>query len=71
MNVAVHQEKENNDKTKVDKRKAGERSRQATDLKKTACCPSAVVHGALQRKNDLYESSARSNWDPQENQQPF
>ena len=68
MNVAAHQEKEKNEKT--GKRKAGEQRRQA-DLKKAACCPSAVVQGAARRKNGLCEGSARGNWDPREDQQPF
>ena len=57
MNVAVHQEKEKNEKT--GKRKAGEERRQA-NFKEAACNPSAVIQGA-----------AQSNWDPQEGQQPF
>ena len=61
MNVAAHHEKEKNEKT--GKRKAGEERRQA-DFKEAACCPSAVVQGAAQRKNGLCEKSARGNWDP-------
>ena len=45
MNVATHQEKE-----KRAKRKAGEEGRQATDFKKAACCPSAVVPGKSGKK---------------------
>ena len=52
MNVAAHQEKEKNEKTR--KRKAGEERRQ-TDFKETACYPSAVVQGAARRKNALCE----------------
>ena len=51
MNVTAHQEKEMNEETKTGKRKAGEERRQATDLKKAVCCPSAVVQGAARRKN--------------------
>ena len=51
MNVTVHQEKENNEEMKTRKRKAEER-RQATDFKETVCCPSAVVQGATQQKNE-------------------
>ena len=47
MNVATHQEKEENENT--GKRKAGEVRRQA-DFKETACYPSAVVQGAARRK---------------------
>ena len=47
MNVAVHQQKEENEETKKGKRGAGEKKRrkQATDFK-AVCCPSAVVQGA-------------------------
>ena len=68
MNVTAHQEKEKDEKT--GKRKAGEVRRQA-DFKETACYPSAVVQGAARRKNGLSEGSARGNWDPWEDQQPF
>ena len=44
MNVAGHQEKENNEE-ETDKRKAAEEKRQATDFKEAAFCPSAVVQG--------------------------
>ena len=60
MNATAHQEK--NDKTG---------KRKATDFREAACCPSAVVQGATQRKNGLCERSARGNWDPREGQQPF
>ena len=53
MNVGDHQEKEKNEKTKKGKKKTGEEKRQATDFKEAACCPSAVVQGAAQRKNCL------------------
>ena len=66
MNIATHQEKVEN----TFKRKAGVKRRQA-DFKETACYPSAVVQGAAQRKNGLCEGSARGNWNPQEDQQPF
>ena len=68
MNVADHQEKEKNKKT--GKRKAGVKRRQA-NFKEAACYPSAVVQGAARRKNGLCEKSARGNWDPREDQQPF
>ena len=58
MNVATHQEKEENEKT--GKRKAGDVRRQA-DFKETACYPSAVVQGAARRKSGLCEGSARCN----------
>ena len=60
MNVTAHEEKEKNEKR-----------RQATDFKKAACCPSAVVQGEARRKNGLCERSARGKWDPREGQQPF
>ena len=47
MNVAAHQEKENNEKT--GKRKAGEEKRQ-DNFKKAACYPSAVVQGGCTAK---------------------
>ena len=50
MNVAAHQEKEENEKT--GKRKAGVRRRQA-NFKEAACYPSAVVQGAARQKNGL------------------
>ena len=73
MNVAAHQEKEKNEKTKTGKIKAVERRRQATSFKrlKTKSCLSAIVQGAARRKNSLCEGSARSDWDPWEGQKPF
>ena len=68
-NVAVHQEKEKNEKTI--KRKAGEERRQSTDFKEAAYCPSAVVQAAAWQKNGLSEGSTRGNWDHREGQQPF
>ena len=68
MNVATHQEKEKNEKT--GKRKEGVKRRQA-NFKEATCYPSAVVQGAARRKNGLCDGSARGNWDPQEDQQPF
>ena len=68
MNVTTHQEKEKNEITV--KGKAGVKRRQA-DFKEAACYPSAVVQGAARRKNGLCEGSARGNWDPREDQQPF
>ena len=48
MNVTAHQEKEENEKMKKDKRGAGKKKKrkQATDFKEAVCCPSAVVQGA-------------------------
>ena len=69
MNVAVHQEKEKDEKTS--KRETGEERRQVTDFKEAACYPSAVVQGAARQKNGLCEGSARGNWDPREGQQSF
>ena len=43
MNVTTHQEKEKNEKTKTNKRKAEEERRQATNFKEAACGPSAIV----------------------------
>ena len=68
MNVATLQEKEKNEKTV--KKKARVKRRQA-DFKEAACYPPAVVQGAARRKNGLCEGSARGNWDPREDQQPF
>ena len=68
MNVATHQETEKNEKT--GKRKEGVKRRQA-NFKEAACYPSAVVQGAARRKDGLCEGSARGNWDPREDQQPF
>ena len=67
MNVAAHQEKENNEKT--GKRKKGEERRYA-DFKEAACYPSGAVQ-SYTAKNALCEGSARGNWDPREDQQPF
>ena len=67
MNVTAHQEKKN-EETKTGKRKAGEERKQATDLKKAACCPSAVFQGAAQQRN---EGECPGYWDPREGQQPF
>ena len=48
MNVAAHQEKEENQETKKGKSEAGEKKKrkQPTDFKEAVCCPSAVVQGA-------------------------
>ena len=62
MNVATHQEKEKNEKT-------GKRN--ATNFKKAACCPFAVVQGAARRKIGLCEGSARGIWNHRESQQSF
>ena len=48
MNVAVHQEKEKNEKT--NKREEGEERKQSTDFKEAACCISAVVQRAARQK---------------------
>ena len=58
MNDAAHQEKEKNEETKTDQRRAAEKKRQAIDFKEAACCPSAVIEGAARRKNGLCEGSA-------------
>ena len=68
MNVTAHQEKEKNEKT--DMRKEREERRQA-DFNEDACYPSAVGQRAARGKNGLCEGSARGNWDPREDQQPF
>ena len=52
------------------RRRAREKRRLA-DFKEAACYPSAVVQGTARRKNGLCERSARGNWNPQEDQQPF
>ena len=41
-----------NEEMKMDKRRAGEVRRQVTDFKEAVCCPSAVVQGAEQGKNE-------------------
>ena len=55
------------------KRKLEDRQerKQATNFKKTACYPSAVVQGAARRKNGLCEGKAQGNWDPRKGQQRF
>ena len=52
MNITAPQEKEKNEETRMGKRKAEKERKQATDFKEAACCPSAVVHGAAQQKNE-------------------
>ena len=49
---------------------AGEKKKrkQATDFEEAVCCPSAVIQGAAQLKN---EGECWGNWDPWEGQQPF
>ena len=59
MDVAAYQKEEKNEKT--GKGKAGEERKQATNFKKVECYPSAVVQGAAQQKNDLYERSVGGN----------
>ena len=49
-------------------RERQEKREKQTDFKEAACCPSAV---AARQKNGLFEGSARGNWDPREDQQPF
>ena len=68
MNVAAHQKKKKNEKT--GKRKAAVERRQA-NFKEAVCYTSAAVQGAARRKTGLCEESARGNWDPREDQQPF
>ena len=46
MNVTAHQKKEKNEETKTGKRRAGEKRKQAINIKEAVCCPSAVVQGA-------------------------
>ena len=48
MNVTTHQQKEENEETKISKRGAGKKRKRkrATDYKETLWCPSAVVQGA-------------------------
>ena len=70
MYVAAHQEKKDEER-KTGKRKAGEGRRQATDFKEAVCCPFAVVQKAARQKNGLCEGSARVNWQPRKDQQPF
>ena len=48
MNVTAHQEKKKNEETKAGMKKAVEGRRQATDIRKAVCWPSAVVQGAAQ-----------------------
>ena len=69
MNVVAHQEKEKNEKT--NKRKAGKERRQETESEEAACCPSCDRSEGRKAKNGLCEGSARGNWDPRQNQQPF
>ena len=52
MNVTAHQEKEKDEETKTGKRKAGKGKKQVTDCEEAVWCPSAVVQGAAQRKNE-------------------
>ena len=52
MNVTAYQEKEKNEETRTGKRRTGEERKQATDFNEAVCCPSAVVQGAAERKND-------------------
>ena len=69
INVAAHQGRGNNEKT--GKGKAGEKRRQATYFKETACCSSVVVQGTARQKNGLCDESARGNCYPREGQQPL
>ena len=55
MNVAAHQEKEKNKKTRKGRRKVAEEKRQATDFVEATYCLSVVVQRAAQRKNGLCE----------------
>ena len=50
MKVTPHQQKEKDEETKTGKRKAEEERKQATDFKKAAFRPSAVVQGAVLQK---------------------
>ena len=53
------------------KREAADERRHGTDFKEAACCPSAVVQGEAQRKNGLFQRSAREKWVPREGHQSF
>ena len=68
MNVAAHQDKEKNEKT--GKSRAGEERRLA-NFKEAVCYPSAVVQGGCTVNKWFVWGSARGNWDPRQNQQPF
>ena len=45
MNVTAHQKRKENEETKTGMKKAGERRRQSTDLRKAVCCPSVLARG--------------------------
>ena len=54
INVTAHQEKKKNEETKTGKKRTGEKKKrkQRTDFEEAVCCPSPVVQGAAQRKNE-------------------
>ena len=68
MNVIASQEKEKNEETKKGKRRAGEKRRQVTELKKLFAALLGLFRGKHREK---MEGSARGNWDPREDQEPF
>ena len=70
MNVAAHQKKKQNEKTGKREAKKEER-KQPTDFGETSCCPCVIVQRAARRKNGLYKGSARGDWVPREDQEPF
>ena len=55
MNVAAHQEKKKEEETKTDVKKAGERRRQATDLKKLCAALLRSFRGQHDKKMVLGE----------------
>ena len=68
MNVIANQEKEKNEEIKKGKRRAGEKRRQVTELKKLCAALLPLFRGQHREK---MEGSVRGNWDPREGQQPF
>ena len=52
MNHTAYQEKEKNVETRTGKRRGGEERKQTADFKEAVCCPSAVVQGAAEQKNE-------------------
>ena len=71
MNVTTHQEKEKNEETKTDKRRAGkeiERKNKRPILRKLCA---ALLRSFRRQHSEKMKGSARRNWGPREGQQPF
>ena len=70
MNVTAHQEKKENEETKKGKRGAEEKKKEnKRPILKKLCA--ALLRSFRGQHSEKMKGSARGNWDPREDQQPF